>query len=373
MKVMVLGLRALLAQGGIETHVRDIVTAIATAHPGTCQFEVIERSRHAGHQPTPIPGVQTTQFWSPSYVGAETIVHSTIAVLYAGIKRPDIVHIHAIGPSLLAPLARALGLRVVCTHHGEDYKREKWGFVARHMLQIGEWCAARFANAAIAIAPGLAARLTARYNRPFLYIPNAARQIPPQPADGILSRWDLAEGRYFLNVGRLVPEKRQLDLIAAFTALPAGHDYKLVLVGGSDHESSYSERVIEAAAQHPQIVVTGQQSREVVDRLYRHAGVFVLPSTHEGLPIALLEAMSCDLPVIVSDIEPLADLALPADCYVQAESVAELTTKLGSHIAVTGTPKRKNWSEFLRPFHLDAISDRTLQVYRSAATGAAGA
>lgn len=365
MRVMVFGLRALLAQGGVEAHVRDIVTAIAANYPDICHFEIIERRRYARPLPQQVAGIVTTPLWSPGSAGAETIVHSLFAVLYAGIKRPDIVHIHAIGPSLVAPLARLLGLRVVCTHHGEDYRREKWGRFARNMLQLGERCAAVSAHALIAIAPGLAGRLSHRYGRQFHYIPNAARVIPMVSDETVLAEWGLSSGRYILNVGRLVPEKRQLDLVAAFRALAPGHDYKLVLVGGSDTNSSYPARVAEAAAGDPRIVITGQQPRAVLDALYRHAGLFVLPSSHEGLPIALLEAMSCNLPILVSDIEPLTDLGLPPDCYIPLGSVADLTTRLADHLAGPRDPV--DWSAFLRPFHLDAVAARTLEVYQRAA------
>lgn len=41
------------------------------------------------------------------------------------------LHIHAIGPALLVPYAKLLGMKVVFTHHGPDYDRDKWGFVAK--------------------------------------------------------------------------------------------------------------------------------------------------------------------------------------------------------------------------------------------------
>ncbi len=46
----------------------------------------------------------------------------------------------------------------------------------------------------------------------------------------------------------------------------------------------------------------GFQTGETLRQLYAHAGLFVLPSSHEGLPIVLLEALSYGLQVLVSDI-----------------------------------------------------------------------
>ncbi len=50
------------------------------------------------------------------------------------------------------------------------------------------------------------------------------------------------------------------------------------------------------------IVFTGWQPRQALPQLYREANLFILPSRHEGMPNALLEAMSSGLPAIASRI-----------------------------------------------------------------------
>ena len=68
------------------------------------------------------------------------------------VRRPDILHIQAIGPAIMTPLARLFGLNVVVTHHGPDYDRQKWGFFAKLVLRIGEYFGMRCANERIAIS-----------------------------------------------------------------------------------------------------------------------------------------------------------------------------------------------------------------------------
>ncbi len=53
--------------------------------------------------------------------------------------KADLVHIHAVGPALLVPLAKLLGLTVVFTSHGPDYRKNKWGRLARVVLRCGEY------------------------------------------------------------------------------------------------------------------------------------------------------------------------------------------------------------------------------------------
>jgi len=94
MKIMVVGLRGF---PGAEVEVVTRSSYWDTAKPAT-------------HQ-----GVKLTSVWSPSSTTLETFVHSFLAVLYAAYKRPDVLHLHAIGPAIFAPLARLFGLKVVVT------------------------------------------------------------------------------------------------------------------------------------------------------------------------------------------------------------------------------------------------------------------
>ena len=75
------------------------------------------------------------------------------------------MHIHAIGPALLVPFARMLGMKVVFTHHGPDYDRDKWGFAAKTMLKLGERMGTMFANEVIVISEVINRLLVKKYNR----------------------------------------------------------------------------------------------------------------------------------------------------------------------------------------------------------------
>jgi glycosyltransferase involved in cell wall biosynthesis len=101
-------------------------------------------------------------------------------------------------------------------------------------------------------------------------------------------------------MGRFVPEKNFHQLIRSFSAL-TGNGYKLVLAGDADFEDDYSKS-LKTLAQQSGVILTGFIKEERLQSLLTHAQPFILPSSHEGLPIALLEAISYRLPVIVSDI-----------------------------------------------------------------------
>ena len=293
-------------------------------------------------------GVNFVRVWAPRRKQAEAVVHTLLSVLYAGfVSRPDVLHIQAIGPALWTPLARALGLRVVVTHHGADYERQKWGPLARFVLRLGEAAAARYASELIVISRVIQRSVALRHGRVGVLVPNGLSLPGEGAAEALPASFGLEAGRYVLLVSRLVPEKRHLDLVEAFAraALPG---WKLALVGAADHADAYARRVAEAAAATPGVVMTGFQSGAALRALYANAGLFVLPSSHEGLPIALLEALSHGVPVLASDIPANLDVGLPRDCHFALGDVDGLAARLRECAAREESPavraERRSWA-----------------------------
>jgi glycosyltransferase involved in cell wall biosynthesis len=241
-------------------------------------------------------------------------VHTFLAVVYAAIKRPDILHLHAIGPGLLAPLARLLGLRVVLTHHAKDYDREKFGGLAKLILRIGERLGVTFANCPIAVSPVIKSDLEQRLGVDVELIPNGAPRVPRTLTHDTVAKLGLTCGHYVLCVARLEPTKRHIDLIEAFqrARLPG---WKLALVGAGTPGDPYCERLQQLAATDRNVVLAGYQSGRALRELYSHAGLFVLASSSEGHPIALLEAASYCVPILASAIPANLVVPLPRERF----------------------------------------------------------
>jgi glycosyltransferase involved in cell wall biosynthesis len=361
--VMVLGLRGFPhVQGGVETHAEHLYSELAGMG---CDVEVIVRD---SYQPRDNPprwrDISFTRLWAPRKRSLEAFVHTLIGVLYAGVRRPDILHIHAIGPALLVPLARLLGLRVVVTHHGPDYDRQKWGRSAKKMLLLGERFGMCFANHRIVISNVIRSLVLAKYGRDSTLIHNGVTPPDIPSTTGAPSLFGLQPGKYVLLVSRLVPEKRHSDLIEAFE-LAAMNGWKLALVGASDHPDEYTRSVLAAAARFPNVVCTGFQSGLALRELYAHAGVFVLPSSHEGLPIALLEALSYGLPVIASDIPANLEVQNPGIDFYPTGDVVQLAAQLRKHTTAVRDAKTVAaiQQHVVESYHWNNIARATLNVY----------
>lgn len=354
MKVVFTGTRGIPGiMGGVETHCEELCPRLAAL--GT-DVTVIRRSAYAKDELTEWKGVRIKDIPSPKKKSLEALVHTFRAVNYAAQMHADIVHIHACGPALLSPYAKLRGLKVVFTHHGPEYDREKWGKAARIMLRLGERLAVKYADDIIAISPFIQKLLEQKHGRServhLIYNGVPAPEQCDFPA--YFSEIGVEPGKYVLWIGRFVPEKRLQDLIAVFRGLDG---YKLVLAGDADFEDDYC-RNIKAEAQAAGAVLTGFIRGRKLHALLSHAACFVLPSSHEGLPIALLEAMSYSRKVVVSDILANREVGLPKPCYFHCGDTEDLREKL---LAALGSETEPHYD--MTRYDWDRIARQVKQVY----------
>lgn len=326
MKIVVTGTRGIPAiMGGVETHCEELFPrVVALGYDVT----VMRRSSYVADSLTEWHGVKLVDIPTPRKKAFEAIVHTVRAVIAARRLGADVVHIHAVGPALVTPLARLLGMKVVFTHHGPDYDRDKWGTAAKMMLRLGEMLGCRFANRVIVISDVIRNLIASKHGRTkgvsLIYngVPAADKCHFPE----YFSELGITEGNYVLGMSRFVPEKNLHHLIEAFSRVKS-EGLNLVIAGDSDFPDEYSEG-LKRQAREAGVVLTGFVKGQKLHSLLTNARCFVLPSSHEGLPIALLEAMSYGLPVIVSDIPANLEVGLPDKCYFPVGDIDALASRL---------------------------------------------
>jgi glycosyltransferase involved in cell wall biosynthesis len=210
---------------------------------------------------------------------------------------PDVVHLHSSKAGLAGRLGpRARGRTVFQPH--------AWSFQAAGLLRVAavgwERNAARRTDALICVsAAERAAGVRHGITPPTWTVPNGVDAVALRPAGRSAARATLRipDAPTVVCVGRLCPQKGQLDLLAAWPAVRhAVPTARLVLVGNGPDRPT----VLARAAGRPEIRVVG----EVVDvaTWYAAADVVVVPSRWEGMALVPLEAMACGRSVVVTDV-----------------------------------------------------------------------
>jgi len=108
--------------------------------------------------------------------------------------------------------------------------------------------------------------------------------------------------KYVLFTGGLLARKGLFDFIeCAEHICKVRSDVKFVICGTGYFLHKLEERVRRMGLQK-QIVFLGYVTRSRLIQTYQNATVHVVPSHYEGLPTVLLEAMSCGLPVVATNV-----------------------------------------------------------------------
>jgi glycosyltransferase involved in cell wall biosynthesis len=131
--------------------------------------------------------------------------------------------------------------------------------------------------------------------------------------------------RFILYAASSLPHKNHERLFHAFRRIreqvPA---MKLVLIGARDKGENELLRIIKDLGLEQAVLLLGWIPFEDVPSIYRASEAFVFPTLHEGFGLPVIEAMSCGVPVVCSNREPLPEVAGDAALFIDPLSPAEI-------------------------------------------------
>lgn len=140
-----------------------------------------------------------------------------------------------------------------------------------------------------------------------------------------------------VSCGRLNPVKGHGDLIQAIAALrQQGLDVSLRIAGEDEMGGAGYHRVlaqlIEDQGLNDSVTLLGAVSEAQIREELESAHVFALASLNEGVPVAVMEAMAMELPVVVTDVGGVAELVDPNrdGILVQPEDIPMMTKELAN-------------------------------------------
>ncbi|WP_278631165.1 glycosyltransferase family 4 protein [Parabacteroides goldsteinii] len=326
MKIYVFGTRGFPnIQGGVEKHCEELYTVMSDIYDIT-----VFRRKPFIKSNNVYKKIHFIDLPTVNIKGLEAFLHSLFCTLYCIIKRPDITHIHNIGPGLFTPLLKIVGLKVVLTYHSPNYEHNKWSYLAKKGLKFCEFIATRGADKIIFINKTQLQKFNSTIQAKSVYIPNGIKEKKEIKDSSFIHSLGLSPFQYILSVGRITPEKGFNYLIKAYNSIH-NKSIKLVIAGGCDHSSTYAKQLIHDADKS-QVILTGYMNEEQLNHLYTYARLFVLPSFNEGYPIVLIEAINYQKPILASDIEANRSIGLPKFQYFKVGSTNDLKNKIENEL-----------------------------------------
>jgi len=333
MRIAMIGQKGIPAiYGGIERHVEEL--SLELAKQGHTVLVYARKwytpkniKNYHGINIIHTPTLRTKHF--------DAIAHTFFSTIHAMFQKPDVIHYHGVGPSLLSWIPRVFSpkTKVVATVHCLDRYHQKWGLFARIMLRFGEWSGCHFANETISVSKTIQNYCLNEYHTLTSFIPNGVQSAPEISNPVILDQWNIQPGKYLLMVSRLVKHKGAHYLLEAWQFARQQNpellkDYKLVIVGDGSFTDDYVKELKNIARGDNSIIFTGWQKGQALSELYANAGLFIHPSENEGLPITVLQAMSYGKPALLSDIPEHKEIITDSKFWFSNANILSLAYKI---------------------------------------------
>lgn len=304
MKIAMLGTKGIPARwGGIEKYVQEISTRLAerghevSVYGSRWFLKEYKSNFYQGVRILRVPAIR----WQAT----DALSNGLFSVMSLAMKGYDVVHFHGYASYFFAPLVHRMGIKTVITAHGFEsgWENPKYSAFARYIIQQGYKTGINHGSYITSVARHVSNKIKVHYGVDAEVIGSGIDSPKRRRPNIIKEKYGLQGSDYILFLGRIDPIKR-IDWIVDVAAAQ-GNGAMYVIAGGSQNKET--EKYYKGLRDHAEqtgarIIFTGPVEGETKFELLSNCRIFVAPSQDEGLPIALLEAMSYGCVCVASGI-----------------------------------------------------------------------
>lgn len=215
-------------------------------------------------------------------------------------------------------IQRIYGIPNVINMDGIEWKRQKWGWIAKSWFWLNERFGCYVGNHLVADHPRIQDHLSTRVSlEKITMIPYGGAQVN-NTNEELLETIGVRANQYAVVIARPEPENSFLEIVKSFSAKP--RDYKLVVLGHFKvEENSYHQQVLDAASDD--VIFPGAiYDPEVVGALRFYSRFYIHGHQVGGTNPSLVEALGAGCSVLAHDNQFNRWVADDAACYFGSES-----------------------------------------------------
>jgi glycosyltransferase involved in cell wall biosynthesis len=322
LRIALLGTRGVPANyGGFETCAEEVSVGLAArGHDVT----VYCRHGNAKGDPTECRGVKLRYAAHVEHKALGTLTHGVTSTLDAIRQKYDVLLYFNAANAVPALLAKAASRApIVLNVDGLEWKRRKWGPVARTYYQIAEWLSTKIAARVISDSMEIQRYYDDRWRTPSSFVAYGAH-VEDSHRPEVLSEFGLEPDGYFFVASRLEPENNADLTVRAFEQVET--DKKLVIAGGANYKSGYVEEL--HRTKDSRIIFLGPVYKPgYIQELHCRAFAYVHGNEVGGTNPALLKALGYGNCVLAFDVPYNAEVVADAALLYERDP-ADLATKM---------------------------------------------
>lgn len=182
---------------------------------------------------------------------------------------------------------------------GIEWKRQKWGILAKSWFWMNERFGCWFGNHLVADHPRIEDHLATRVSRKKItMIPYGAAEVT-EGDEAVLSQYGLEKNKYSIVIARPEPENSILEIVSAFSKSKRGQ--KLLVLGNFSWDTNAYHRSIKEAASEEVIFPGAIYDFEIVGALRFYSRFYIHGHQVGGTNPSLVEAMGAGCAIIAHD------------------------------------------------------------------------
>lgn len=296
-------------------------------------------------------------------------LHSLQAMVHACRKPYDIILVVNAANGPFGLFSRLCGRKTVINVDGLEWLRPKWrGWGARYFYWAAKM-ATKFYDAVVTDSREMQKIYRAEFSRETTFIPYGAL-VQESRTPTHINHWGLQPGKYYLIVGRLVPDNNAELIIREF--LDTRSAAKLVIVGDVPYRDRYAERVKAAAGDR--VIMTGYvRDQETLSELYCNCFAYLHGHEFGGTNPSLLEALAhgcavCALDTVFSR-EVLADGKYGLLFTKKSGSLARLLQKAERDSAELPALRQRAQQRIAADYSWEAVTGSYLNLFEQTLQG----
>lgn len=329
MKIAIIGIRGIpVIYSGFESFTENLSTDLAKKGYNItvyCRSPYVDRNTkiYKKVKLVTLPTLKSKNF--------ESIIHGFFSTVHACFfLRPKTIYYLGVGNSILSIIPRVFGIRTVVNVDGLDWRREKWGFIAKSYLKLSEYVATIFPNKTITDSLFIKRYYREKYNKKTTYIPYGfdenLNKTDSLLEKKLLKKYKLKINRYLVWVGRIVPENHLEELIIAFQKVKT--NYQCLIIGDDLYKSKYKNYIKELSKHDERIIFTGFLPKKNYAVLVKNSFCYVETKRSGGTHPSLIEAMGLGCLIISNDSVANKQILRDITIYYNIEQAIESLRKI---------------------------------------------